>query len=205
MINRKKGNKKMERYFYHGIGDDIACLWKMLEIINSGGLKTRSQAGNYDDQKYNHVCLYKKNEEFDYNGKEMILSSARAGWIDKCWFFIISPDVPAKKVSVSNETGFDEFGNPTSNLVDEWRSESDIPLDKIVGIGIPFDYIAQEEKEFGFAIDMDSQEHSFKEYYQLLKSLLEYANNFNWIVVNSEEKDICDKLDEQLNNRNIKL
>ena len=35
--------------------------------------------------------------------------------------------------------------------------------------------------------------------------LLEYANNSNWIVVNSEEKDICDKLDEQLNNHNIKL
>lgn len=190
----------MERYFYHGIGEDISCLFKMLEIINSGGLKVRSK-----DEKYNHVCLYKKNEEYDYNKEEKLLSSARGGWIDNCWFFIISPDVTAKKVKVSNKTGFDELGNPTSNLVDEWRSEGDIPLDKIVGIGIPFDYIAQEEKEFDFVEDMDFHEHSFKEYYQLLKLLLEYANNSNWIVVNSEEKDICDKLDEQLNNHNIKL
>lgn len=200
MINRKKGNKKMERYFYHGIGDDISCLFKMLEIINSGGLKVRGKT-----EKYNHVCLYKKNEEFDYSKEEKLLSSARGGWIDNCWFFIISPDVTAKKVKVSNKTRFDELGNPTSNLVDEWRSEGDIPLDKIVGIGIPFDYIAQEEKEFDFVEDMDFHEHSFKEYYQLLKLLLEYANNSNWIVVNSEEKDICDKLDEQLNNHNIKL
>ena len=31
----------MERYYYHGIGEDLSCLWKMIEIIKLGGLKTR--------------------------------------------------------------------------------------------------------------------------------------------------------------------
>ena len=196
----------MKRYYYHGIGDNLSCLWQMVKIINSGELKTRSIIRDTKDEKYNHICLYKKNEEYNYDEeKEILLKSARGGWIDNCWFFIISPDISAKKVKQSNQTGFDEFGNPTTNLIDEWRSEGNIPLDKIIGIGIPFDYIAQEEKETDFVEDIEYNYHSFKEYYQTLKLLIELAHNFNWIIVNSEEKDVCDKLDAQLNNHNQKL
>lgn len=196
----------MERYYYHGIGDDLACLWKMIKIINSGELKTRSEIMGDNDEKYNHVCLYKKNEEYNYDGKEeILLQSARSGWIDNCWFFIISPDIFAEKVKKTDMTGFDEFGNPTTNLVDEWRSEGNIPLDKIVGIGIPFDTIMKTAKEESFVYDMDYEMRSFKEYYQSLKTLIDLAHSFNWVVVNSEEKDVCDKLDEQLNNHNKKL
>ncbi len=196
----------MERYYYHGIGDDLACLWKMIKIINSGELKTRSEIMGDNDEKYNHVCLYKKNEEYNYDGKEeILLQSARSGWIDNCWFFIISPDIFAEKVKKTDMTGFDEFGNPTTNLVDEWRSEGNIPLDKIVGIGIPFDTIMKTAKEESFVYDMDYEMRSFKEYYQSLKILIDLAHSFNWVVVNSEEKDVCDKLDEQLNNHNKKL
>ena len=46
---------------------------------------------------------------------------------------------------------------------------------------------------------------SFEEYHQLLRTLISLAHSFNWIIVNSEEKDICDKMDEQLNSHSKKL
>lgn len=199
----------MKRYYYHGLeGDFVECLNGMLLIINSGELKTRNMDMDKNDSeydRYNHVCLYRKNEEFDYDaGLEAFCKSARAGWIDHCWFFIVSPDVSAKNVAQSSKVGFDEFGNPLTNLVDEWRSDGSIPLDKIVGIGIPFDNIEKEAKRFGCFYGSDVV-YSIDEYYQLLNSLIELANSFHWIIANSDEKDVCDKLDEQLNKHNIKL
>lgn len=194
----------MKRYYYHGIGELTCCLWKMLEIIKSGELKTRNNMIKDNYEKYNHVCLYKKNESFDYNDENNFLHSALSSWIEHCWFFIISPEIPAIKTKYSNRVGFDDSEEPMSDIVDEWRSVGSIPFSKIVGIGIPFDSILEEEKRFGFVEDMNFNYVSFKEFYELLKKLQEYAKKQNWIIVNSDEKGICDKIDEQLNNSNLK-
>lgn len=182
----------MERYFYHGIGDyvDTTMIDKMLEIIDSGGLKSRSVIRGFSDE-YNHVCLYKKNEDYDYSDINALIHSARGGWIDHCFGFIISPDVSAKKVKTSNWGGFEELGALGTDLVDEWRSDGDISLDKIVGIMLPFDSISDCKREFSDFLTDDFDTKLF--------DLVNSANNLGLMVINSDEVDFCDKLDEQLN------
>ena len=176
----------MERYYYHGIAEYPFCVWMMIEIINSGGLKLRNKVRKFNDERYNHICLYKKNEEHDYTGLENLVKSARGGWIDHCFFFIVSPDISAQKVKYVDRmgTGFDENGNPHTDLVDEWRCGEDIPLDKIVGIGIPFSSIKEDAENYGWFYDMEYRSISPEEYYQVLNKLIEIARSLNWIIVN---------------------
>lgn len=168
----------MDRYYYHGVSDlmDEVSIDIMINIISSGGLKTRNSVRELGDD-YNHVCLYKKNDEYDYEDN---LKSARSGWIDHCFFFIISPDILTYKSSYGTDT----------NLVDEWRSIGDIPLDKIVGIAIPFDGIADFKEKFPNLYD------SFDE---KLSRLISIAEANGWIIENSDEEDLCDRLDMELN------
>ena len=85
----------MKRYYYHGVSDllDEISLDIMLNIIKTDGIKTRNEIGNLNDSKYEHVCLYKKNNRFDYSDKKSYFRSARSGWIDHCFVFIISPNI----------------------------------------------------------------------------------------------------------------
>ena len=57
----------MERYFYHGIGNGIngETLDAMLTIMDTGVIKSRGAVG-YTGDEYEHVCLYKKNDEYSY-------------------------------------------------------------------------------------------------------------------------------------------
>ena len=56
-----------------------------------------------------YVCI-EKNNDYNYDEEDALLNSARGGWIDNCFVFIINPEIEAKK-STKEET----------NLVDEWR------------------------------------------------------------------------------------
>lgn len=173
----------MERYYYHGVSDLLneISLDIILNIIKTGGIKTRNEIGNMNDDKYNHVCLYKKKERVNYSKKENYYRSARSGWIDHCFVFIISPNIKATY----------EKNRKNTNLVDEWRSEGDILLDKIVGIALPFDSI-DKLKEDGM-IFTDTFDKKMKE-------ILKYCSDNNWLVANSDEEDFCDILDEKLKN-----
>jgi len=71
----------MKHYFYHGFepyGDFSDAVNQMLEIINSGEIKKRNEV-NVGNSNSNHVCLYRKNERFNYNSENAILHTARAG------------------------------------------------------------------------------------------------------------------------------
>ena len=96
----------MDRYFYHGIEAYPGVMgWAvqlMIKILNEG-IIVRNQARNFNDDRFNHVCLYRKNEEYDYEGKEGSLNSARDGWIDDCFVFVVSPEIEARKAT-SEET-----------------------------------------------------------------------------------------------------
>lgn len=77
----------MAKYFYHGIegvsGSFSETLNIILNILNEG-LKTRNDKLDKNDSeydKYNHVCLYKKNDDYDYSAPDAFLCSARGGWI----------------------------------------------------------------------------------------------------------------------------
>ena len=102
----------MERYFYHGLefymGDIGGAADTMIKILNEG-LITRNKARQHDDSNFDHVCLYKKNEEYDYEGENMVINSALGGWIYHGFVFVLNPDIDARKAIVGKET----------NLVDE--------------------------------------------------------------------------------------
>ena len=184
----------MDKYFYHGVGDIIIeeILDKIITIIETGGLKTRDEVRKLGEG-FHHVCLYKKNDDYvyDINDPNTVIRSVRGGWIDHCFFFIISPDIEAKKTRcVLDGVGFDGE-KPSSSYVDEWRSMGDIPLDKIVGIAIPFDCIEEHKKEFP---------KSFKpSFAEKLNWIVNYAKTAGWMIENSDEHDLCERLDSELN------
>ena len=186
----------MEKYFYHGIegmsGYFSEVLNIILNILNEG-LKTRNDRldrNNPDYDKYNHVCLYQKNDDYDYSAPDALLRSARGGWIDHGFVIIVSPDVEATKVQVSDYTGFNE-GEAVTNLVDEWRSNGSIPPSKFVGVALPYVWLKE---------DLDYCDEEEKRNVSLAIQKIESICHLNgWIIANSDEENFTDILDSSLN------
>lgn len=89
--------------------------------------------------KTKNIIMYvyiKKDDDLDYSNKIDFFKSARAGWIDHCFVFILSPDVGAVKLS-----------HKDTDLLDEWRSVGDIPPNKIKGIALPMEAIKEYLEE----------------------------------------------------------
>lgn len=197
----------MERYYYHGMEFFYGCVSETIEliikIIQNEGLKTRNEINAQNDERYNHVCLYKKNDDYDYSTQETIIKSARGGWIDKNFVFIISPDILAEKVQIGQTTGFDENGKAVSDLIDEWRSIGNIPTSQIVGLALPYDGINEYlNDDFN---DYDDEIIEDKEKVKKLLPMLELiASNIGIFIVNSDEPNFTDILDSSLSEqRNI--
>lgn len=180
----------MERYFYHGIGNSIDCdtLDAMLTIMESGILKSRNAVG-YSGDEYEHVCLYKRNDSYDYSGSGLE-GTALNGWINDSFCFIVSPDIVAEKTGFYHDLA-DESNASYTDLVDEWRSDGDIPLDRVVGIGLPLDEIRDQRCVEGSRVD---------EYFdEKLTDILLFAESMDWVVVNSNDVNFTESLDEILN------
>ena len=180
----------VERYFYHGIGNevDIATLDSMLTILESGVLKTRGSVG-YSGDEYEHVCLYRKNEQHNYSDGASS-SSAYDGWINHGFCFIITPTIEASKTSYFNDIANENDARFT-DLADEWRSDGEISLDRVVGIGLPLDRINELRCLAGSPVDEFFDEK--------LEEIIMFADSMDWMVVNSDEAYFADSLDEQLN------
>lgn len=180
----------MNGFFYHGIEFYYGCVGESIELmvkILDEGLLVRNIVRNYQDEKYNHVCLYKKNDEFDYNDISCIHKSARAGWINNCFVFIINPEIEARKAIVGVET----------DLVDEWRSLGNILPSDFVGIALPhksiIDYINSE------SYDEEEEQDKLiakKNYYILLEKALEKGI----YILDSEKENFTDEFDSTLKN-----
>lgn len=183
----------MNKYYYHGVGDMVIeeLLDLILKIISDGEIKTRSGVRPNLSSEYNHICLYKKNDDIDYSDEKDYGGSARSGWIDHCFFFIISPDIEARKVKVSNNTTITDDGELCTNIVDEWRTDGAIPISKIKGIALPFDTIEEERTYL-----KDS-------FFEKLAKIIDIATEYGWMVENSDEEDLCDRLDSELEEKNI--
>ena len=175
----------MNGYFYHGIESYPGCMGEiaqlMIKILNDG-IIVRNQAEKYNDDKFNHVCLYRKNDEYDYNEEENLVHSARNGWINNCFVFIINPQIEARKAT-EEET----------DLVDEWRCDYNISPDNIVGIALPFEYINEY---------LNEQNEYEKEDRELLRKsltkIMEIARQFNLIVCDSDKENFTDELDSTI-------
>lgn len=183
----------MERYYYHGF--DHLCYYDgichMISILRSGGLKTRNAVRDFKDQKYEHICLYRKNEDADYDDRKTYMKSVRSGWIDGCMVFVISNEIDAYKVRFDSAVGFDENGEPFTNLIDEYRYDGNISTDKIVSVAIPLDDIKMIS---------DSGDEEYKSKVErALEMLKAVTEELKITIINSNEKDFTDKKDEELN------
>ena len=185
----------MERYYYHGIetysDEEASCLETMITIIKSGAIKTSNNITGKNVEGMNHICLFKKNDEFDYEHREFGSDpmSALDAWIGCGVVFIISPDInaykPVYKAAYNRQNG-------ETNIVDEWRIDEDIPLEKIVGLALPFDII-KDEAEYN------------KVWAEKLQQLLIIAKEYGWMVVDSGDVHFTDKLDNELDKKKHQL
>ena len=186
----------MERYYYHGIesylDEEASMLETMLTIIKSGAIKTFNNLNGTNSEGMNHICLFKKNDSFDYEHREpypMGPMSSLDAWIGNGVVFVISPDIDAYQAKYTSNYRREEG---TTNIIDEWRTNSDIPLEKIVGIALPLDTIKEEME-------------TSKVWGEKLNQLLEIAKQYGWFIVNSEDVAFTDKLDSQLSNKKHQL
>ena len=129
-------------YFYHGTGDSDEALDIMLQIIESGGIKSKNKRNEcyytlFNGDDYISVAKWCYG---DRPGYYATLESSFYGWIFNMPCFIIDDNfeaINAKKV----EHGYnlDHNKERVSEFVDEWHVKDIIPLDKIKGIALPFD------------------------------------------------------------------
>ena len=162
-------------YFFHGTGEYLEdALTKMIEIIKSGGIKSKNKRQATQRTLYNgddFISVSRRDEEFDYENGSM-LDTSFSGWIYGTPVFIISPDIEAvhaKKVPLDYK--YDPSKERVSQFVDEWHVADEIPLDKIVGIALPFQYVDQNPLLLS-----------------MIRTILEYAKVYGWKVYNSDEK-----------------
>ena len=186
----KKSGEKMDRYYYHGVGEkiEIETLEAMLTIMDTGMIKSRGAVG-YSGDEYEHVCLYRKNEDHNYTGGDR-MGTAYEGWINHAFCFIISPSVEAFKTGYYHDLA-DESDASFTDLIDEWRSDGEISLERVVGIGLPLDEIRYLRAQVGSSVD--------EEFDDKLADILLFAESMDWMVVNSDEADFADRLDDSLN------
>lgn len=180
----------MDRYYYHGIGEEIELetLESMLTIMDTGVIKSRGSVG-YSGDEYEHVCLYRKNDNHNYSGGDR-MGTAYEGWINHAFCFVISPNIEALKTAHYHNLE-DESSASFTDLIDEWRSDGEIPLDRVVGIGLPLDKIRDLRATAGSSVD--------EEFDDKLGDILVFAESMDWMIINSDEPEFADRLDERLN------
>ena len=180
----------MNSYFYHGIesysGYMGSAVQLMIKILKEG-IIIRNKARNYDDDKYNHVCLYRKNDEYDYGEESTSLRSAREGWINKCFVFVINPQIEARKAR-----------DEETDLIDEWRCYNNILPNDIVGIALPFETIEEYLNE-----QFEQDEEDKKILKESLPQIMEITKQLNIPVYNSDEDNFTDKLDSTLEHSKV--
>lgn len=146
----------MSKYYYHGV-DSFRIFMK---ILRDGEIKSARLLGKIIDKDYlnlglnglDYICLCNK------LSKHVSGYSSFESFIVDSYCFIISDDIDVLKPVVfewNNDTDYLEAkskalyeGIQLSPFIDEYRTKYRITMDKIIGIGIPFDknYIGFEEK-----------------------------------------------------------
>ena len=102
---------------------------------------------------------------------------------------ICVPIIGTSEQDIYNQA--EEISGLEADMV-EWRTDEDIPLEKIVGLALPLDTIRQEMQDN-------------KVWGEKLNQLLEIAKQYGWFVVNSEDVAFTDKLDNDLKNKKHQL
>lgn len=177
----------MSKYYYHGV-DSFRIFMK---ILSDGEIKSARLLGKTLDEDYlnlglnglDYICLCNKLNKY------VIGNNSFESFIADSYCFIISDDIDViKPVTFEWNDDLDYLeakskalneGIQLSPFVDEYRTKYRITMDKIIGVGIPFDkkYIDFEEEArqiiaIAQALDLDivdSSDEFFIEKYESKK------------------------------------
>ena len=159
-------------YFFHGTGEGEDALDVMLQIIRSGGIKSKNKRNEDYDTLFNgddYISVAKWCYE-EMPGYFAGLESSFYGWIFNLPCFIIDGSIEAIHATrIERPYSYDHNKDRVSQFIDEWHVKDEITLDKIVGIALPFAWIKKSK-------------HSLMQVLEILK----YAKSFNWQVYNSD-------------------
>ncbi len=180
----------MSNWFYHGIKDYYdpnASVLKMLEIIESGGIKSRRLQGKtsfygFNGDDYISICERKNSDEYSKYS-----NNAFFNYILFRFCFIISRDIPAVPVRYIDCEKFVSFQEATeymshypdvrfSDMFDEWQVKGEIPLSDIIGIGLPMHKILDYYKH---GTEKEMFHHNLTKLYILAESL-------NWPIIDTD-------------------
>lgn len=175
----------MNSYFYHGIESYHGCMGEaaqlMIKILNEG-IIYRNQARKHNDDEFNHICLYRKNNEYNYDESATLIHSARGGWINHSFVFIINPQIEARKAT-----------REETDLIDEWRCYNNITPDNIVGIALPFKII---EKYLNEQFEEEKEDRELLK--EALTKIMEITKQLNLPTYDSDKENFTDELDSTL-------
>lgn len=191
----------MSKYYYHGLKEGFSierrhlCIDKMIEIISSGGLKSRAKRGinlngGFNGNDYISLCKKLPMDDYIENPSQSFFPC-----ILNNYCFIISNEVDAIKPRIISKDDYDSWEdiklmldtNPDeriSDLVDEWQVKDEIPLKYIVGLGFPF-----KELEY-----YKNQSEEMKE---KIEKLFELAKELNLDIVDTESIGFIEKYEYQ--------
>lgn len=177
----------MNRLFYHGMQPRRSSLCKiktMLEIIDSGSLKSNRLLGNNLTHGYNgldYISVCSREKIYKYFKKE---ESAFNLFIKNNFCFILSGDISVIKPKYLDWNCFEHYddlvnyinsfpGAQFSDLFDEWQVKDEIPLDYVVGLGLPLQSLSK-------IYNLDDK--MMKE----IERLYMFARTFGWDIVDSD-------------------
>ncbi len=181
----------MSKYYYHGIESYYENYGQTLERINhilDEGLLTRDKVRGLKSEDMEHVCLYRKSDEWDYSETTTIFKSARSGWIDNCFVLIINPDIEVIQATPAQ-----------TDLVDEWRCYGDVAPEHFAGLGLPFDEIFRALGDDEYDLEDKAK---INKYFDLV---CRKAMAMGMFIVSSEVENFTDKTDERLIGKNLSL
>lgn len=154
-------------YYYHGTDS----LDTMIKIIESGSIKSKNKRKSKQYTLYNgddYISVGKWDHSANINFDKMKYSCFY-GWIFWRPTFIISEEVEA--IHATRHIGsYNPDNDRVSCFIDEYHIRDEIPIDKIIGIAIPF-----------------SQVESKKELLEVQR-LLQYSKLYKWNIYDSDSE-----------------
>lgn len=172
----------MSKYYYHGVYN----IYKMFDIIKSGGIKSKRLLGyeyGYGYNGYDYVSICNKTNDYEINDNK-VSNSSFVNYIYNKFCFIISDQIPAIKTYYIDEDSklsslnilkslATDIEDRYSDMFDEFQVRDQILLKDIVGIGIPFDVNNKKDIK--------------------LEKLYDIAHSLGWDIVDTSHIDFVEE------------
>lgn len=183
-------------YFYHGIGEKENFIDNFLRVLVTESIKSKRllnrPSGGCNGLDYVSICkkypehFYQDEVWYTFYKKEEL--SGFYGYVFNHFCFIISDSVSAIKVGISDELTNDldkPLDLKSSDMFDEWQVKDQIPLSKVIGVGIPLKWL-EENKDIISSVD-----------YQKISKAVLLARDLGLDIVDSSNPSFVEEYERQ--------